>query len=160
MAEQGPGPNNPTGEDDAVLADRLVRLHGEDHAPTRQQWLELLGDPDRGPVLVVYQVAFRDEAVGPDGELDGRTGKQAFLDAGAAILPAVLEVRGVPVLGAEVRATAGAPTDEAWDYLGGARYPDRRALVRLWLDDRFVAAESDRAAGTERHRLWFTSPLW
>lgn len=160
-ASPGPhGPNNLMTDSDPVVADRLVGLHGETHGPTRRQWLDLLASPDRGPVLVVYQVEFHEFAVRTDESLEVVPGKVAFLKAGAAILPAVIDAGGQPLLGADVVAVAGVEPDGQWDYFGAARYPDRAAIVQLWLDERFLAAEPERQAATKRHRIWFTKPLW
>ena len=133
----------------------LVELHGDD-GPSAAQWAGLLADPDDGPVQVVYFVAFRRTALTPDVDGNDRTGMAAFFQAGLAIRPIIEEVGGEPMLGGFV---TGDPTGEGWSYVGAARYPSPRALLELWLDERYLAAGADRHAGTAAHRVFFTKPL-
>ncbi|HEX9767406.1 MAG TPA: hypothetical protein VGA36_11640 [Nitriliruptorales bacterium] len=148
-------PHNPTDLSDEELVAHLVELHGDD-GPGTEQWAGLLADPRDGPVQVVYLVNFRDSATTPDAEGNQRSGMQAFFTAGLAIRQVIDDVGGEPKLGGFV---TGDPTGEGWDYIGAARYPSPRALVQLWLDDRYIAAGDDRRAGTAAHRVFFTRPL-
>ena len=147
---------------DALVA-TLVQLHGEEAAPTAEQWARFLADDDGGPVQMVYLVQFREQAAYPDGhDLTPRTGAEAFFAAGRVLAEVIRDVGGEPLLG-------GFPTSQmvdaeddggGWDYVGAARYPSRDAFVRLWLDPRTVQAGVHRRAGTERHRLVVTRPLY
>ncbi|MDX1511973.1 MAG: hypothetical protein R3249_11540 [Nitriliruptorales bacterium] len=147
--------HNPTDLSDADLVAHLVDLHGDD-GPPAEQWAALLADPYDGPIQVVYLVNFRERALTPDAEGNQRTGMAAFFAAGLAIRPIIEEVGGEPKLGGFV---TGDPTGEGWDYIGAARYPSPRALLDLWLDDRYIAAGADRHAGTAGHRVFFTRPV-
>jgi hypothetical protein len=142
-----------------ALVTQLVGLHGEQVAPTAEQWRVFLTDPDGGPVQMVYLVAFRERALYPDGGEPERTGAEAFFLAGQSLAEVIAYVGGQPLLGGFVRSVMVDDDGEDWDYVGAARYPSRAAFVRLWLDERTVAAGRHRAAGTRRHRLHVTRPL-
>ena len=149
---------------DALVA-TLVRLHGEDAAPTAAQWERFLADDDGGPVQMVYLVQFREQAAYPAGhELTPRTGADAFFAAGRVLAEVIRDVGGQPLLGGfPTSQMVDAEPDEehgGWDYVGAARYPARDAFVRMWLDPRTVQAGVHRRAGTRRHRLIVTRPLY
>ena len=147
---------------DALVA-TLVSLHGEQAAPTASQWHQFLADDDGGPVQMVYLVQFRERAAYPDGSDEPeRTGAEAFFHAGRTLAEVIDDVGGTPLLGGfPTSVMVDAPDDDgSWDYVGAARYPSRDAFVRLWLDPRTVAAGVHRRAGTRRHRLVVTRPLY
>lgn len=148
--------------DDESLPDRLVELHGTEAAPTREQWRDFLAGDDDGPVLMVYLVEFRDRASYPDDvEMPERTGAEAFFEAGSSLAQVIADVGGQPALGGfPAMVMADDPDDGPWHYIGAARYPSRRAFVDSWLDPRAVAAGVHRRAGTRRHRLHVTRPLY
>ena len=149
---------------DALVA-TLVRLHGEEAAPTAEQWRRFLADDDGGAVQMVYLVQFREQAEYPVGhDLTPRTGAEAFFAAGRVLAEVIRDVGGEPLLGGfptsqMVDAEPDTP-EEGWDYVGAARYPSRDAFVKLWLDPRTVQAGVHRRAGTKRHRLVVTRPLY
>lgn len=146
-----------------TLVATLVALHGDHAAPTAGQWQQFLADDDGGPVLMVYQVRFRQHAAYPDGlDEPPRTGAEAFFHAGRTLAEVIRDVGGQPVMGGFPTSTmvdVDADADD-WDYVGAARYPSRDAFVRLWLDPRSVAAGVHRRAGTRAHRLVVTRPLY
>jgi hypothetical protein len=146
-----------------ALVATLVRLHGEHAAPTAEQWHQFLADDDGGPVQMVYFVQFRERAEYPDGhDLTPRSGQDAFFLAGRVMAEVIRDVGGEPLLGGfpTSQMVDAAPEDGRWDYVGAARYPSRDAFVRVWLDPRMVQAGVHRRAGTRRHRLVVTRPLY
>lgn len=148
-----------------ALVATLVRLHGEEAAPTAAQWQRFLADDDGGPVQMVYLVQFRDQAAYPVGhDLRPRTGAEAFFAAGRVLAEVIRDVGGEPLLGgfptSQMVDTETEDGDAGWDYVGAARYPSRDAFVRMWLDPRTVQAGVHRRAGTRRHRLVVTRPLY
>lgn len=148
--------------DHEALVDQLVDLHGTEAAPTAEQWRAFLADDDDGPVLMVYLVEFRDHADYPDGtDAPDRTGAEAFFAAGTELAKVIADVGGQPVMGGfPAMVMADDPDDGPWHYVGAARYPSRQAFVDSWLDPRAVAAGVHRRAGTRRHRLHVTRPLY
>ncbi len=148
-----------------ALVATLVSLHGEEAAPTAHQWARFLADDDGGPVQMVYLVQFREQAAYPPGhDLTPRTGAEAFFAAGRVLAEVIRDVGGEPLLGgfptSQMVDAESADGDGGWDYVGAARYPSRDAFVQLWLDPRTVQAGVHRRAGTKRHRLVVTRPLY
>ena len=92
-----------------ALVATLVSLHGEEAAPTAEQWGRFLADDDGGPVQMVYLVQFRDQAAYPPGhDLTPRTGAEAFFTAGRVLAEVIRDVGGEPLLG-------GFPTSQMVD---------------------------------------------
>ena len=152
---------DPDRPDDLIAT--LHAMHGEQAAPSPDQWRRFLADDDGGPVQMVYLVQFREAAAYPEGSAEPeRTGAEAFFHAGRTLAEVIADVGGTPVLGGFPTSVMVDASDDdgAWDYVGAARYPSRDAFVRLWLDPRTVAAGVHRRAGTLRHRLVVTRPLY
>lgn len=143
------------------LVETLAALHGDEVAPTPDQWRRFLANDDDGPVQMVYLVRFREQAVYPEGSHEpSRTGAEAFFLAGKALAEVIRDVGGTPLLGGFATQVMVDDPGEAWDYVGAARYPSRDAFVQMWLDPRTVEAGVHRRAGTRRHRLFVTRPLY
>lgn len=145
---------------DDLLA-TLWDAHGEEAAPSLDQWRRFLADDDVGPVQMVYLVRFRERAAyPPDSDEPDRTGQEAFFLAGQTLAQVIADVGGQPLLGGFIRQAMVDAGDEDWDYVGAARYPSRDTFVQLWLDPRTAAAGVHRRAGTLRHRLLVTRPAF
>ena len=145
---------------DDVLA-TLWSAHGDAAAPSPGQWRQFLAADDGGPVQMVYLVRFREHATYPaDSDEPPRSGREAFFLAGRALAEVIADVGGQPLLGGFVGQAMVDTGDEAWDYVGAARYPSREAFLQLWLDPRTAAAGVHRRAGTRRHRLFVTRPAF
>jgi hypothetical protein len=145
----------------AELVASLVAAHGETGAPTAAQWRQFLAEDDGGPVQVVYLVAFRDVAqYPPEADEPERTGAEAFFLAGQALVEVINDVGGTPLLGGFPTQQLVDDDGERWDYVGAARYPSRAAFVALWQDPRSIDAGRHRRAGTRRHRVIMTRPLY
>ena len=143
------------------VIDRLVDLHGTEAAPSAEEWRTFLADDDGGPVMMVYLVQFREQAVYPDHvDEPARSGRDAFFLAGQTLSDVIRDVGGTPLLGGFPTSSMVDADPDAWDYVGAARYPSWQAFVDLWLDPRTVAAGVHRRAGTRRHRLHVTRPLY
>lgn len=145
---------------EAVVA-ALTTAHGQDGAPTADQWRQFLAEDDGGPVQVIYLVAFRDVAAyPPEADEPERSGAEAFFLAGQALVEVINDVGGTPLLGGFPTQQLVDDDGERWDYIGAARYPSRAAFVALWQDPRSIDAGRHRRAGTRRHRVIMTRPLY
>jgi hypothetical protein len=151
---------DPPDDDREAVVAALVAAHG-DGAPTADQWRQFHEDDDGGPVQVVYLVAFHDAAQYPAGAGEpDRTGAEAFFLAGQSLVEVIKDVGGTPLLGGFPTQQLVDDDGERWDYVGAARYPSRAAFVALWQDPRTVDAGRHRRAGTRRHRVIVTRPLY
>jgi hypothetical protein len=145
---------------EAVVA-ALVAAHGRRCADRGRSGGSSWTEDDGGPVQVVYLVAFRDVAqYPPEGDEPERTGAEAFFLAGQALVEVINDVGGTPLLGGFPTQQLVDDDGERWDYVGAARYPSRAAFVALWQDPRSIDGGRHRRAGTRRHRVIVTRPLY
>jgi len=143
----------PDWQDADRLAADLAAFYGDgEGTPTTAQWQALLSAPVEGAICVVNFVALRGEARYEPGAAEPPcTGLDAFLRYGAASVPRIHAVGGsMTFAGRQDRVFIG--TDEAWDAIVVARYPDRRSLLRLFFDPEYRAAFRHRRAAVERYR--------
>lgn len=117
--------------------------------PTAEQIQRLLASDDEGPVVMINLLRYAERA--SDGS--DRTGRQAYADYGAAVIPMVLALGGsIEVLG-EAAPTFIGPEGEEWDDVALIRYPNRAAFVGMITSAEYQAVQPHRDAALADSRL-------
>lgn len=117
--------------------------------PTAEQFQRFAASADDGPVVMINLLRYADRAT--DGS--DRTGRQAYADYGAAVIPMVLELGGSIELMGEVSPSLIAPADEEWDDVVLIRYPNRAAFTTMVTSEEYRAVQHHREAGLADSRL-------
>lgn len=117
--------------------------------PSAEQFQRLLDSDDDGPVVMINLLRYADRA--SDGS--DRTGREAYGDYGAAVVPMVLALGGSIELMGEVAPSFIAPADEEWDDVVLIRYPNRAAFVGMLASEEYRAVMHHRTAGLADSRL-------
>ena len=117
--------------------------------PSPEQFRRLLADPDDGPVVMINLLRYLERA--SDGS--GRTGREAYGDYGAAVLPMVFARGGSVELSGEAAPSLIAPTDEDWDDVVLIRYPSRAAFVDMITSEEYRTVLHHRTAALADSRL-------
>jgi len=156
LAESGQTPTLLQGE----TIDRLpARTYGEQMTgsiePTADQLATLLSSPDEGPVVMLNLLRYLD--VASDGS--GRTGREAYNDYSAAVLPMVANRGGGIVYFGTTSPTVVGPADEQWDDIVLVMYPNRAAFIDMTSSPEYIAIMGDRAAALADSRLVPTSQI-
>ncbi|UWR16216.1 DUF1330 domain-containing protein [Sulfitobacter sp. M368] len=125
-------------------------------------------DPDRAqfdafknlsretPIEMVNLVALNDLANYPgDHELarDGLTGAQAYSNYGKQSAPVLAKVGGSILWRGKFETTLIGPSDEAWDLMFIARYPNAHAFLAMISDPEYQQAVVHRQAAVKTSRL-------
>jgi uncharacterized protein (DUF1330 family) len=125
-------------------------------------------DPDRAqfdafknlsretPIEMVNLVALNDLANYPgDHELarDGLTGAQAYSNYGKQSAPVLAKVGGSILWRGKFETTLIGPSDEAWDLMFIARYPNAHAFLAMISDPDYQQAVVHRQAAVKTSRL-------
>ena len=118
--------------------------------PTAEQFQRLLDSTDDGPVVMINLLRYAGRAT--DGS--DRTGRQAYGDYAAAVIPMVLALGGSIELMGEVAPSFIAPADEEWDDVALIRYPNRAAFLGMIGSDEYQAVMHHRTAGLADSRLF------
>lgn len=118
--------------------------------PSAEQFQRLVDSDDDGPVVMINLLRYAEWA--SDGS--GRTGREAYGDYGAAVIPMVLALGGSIELMGEVAPSFIAPADEEWDDVVLIRYPNRAAFVAMVSSAEYQAVMHHRTAGLADSRLF------
>ncbi len=131
-------------------------------------------DPDRAqfdgfkaldrntPLHMLNLVRLRDHAAYPDDHaLAGKdlTGADAYKNYGRDSAPVLKDVGGSIVWRGTFEATLIGPTDEAWDLMFIAHYPNAHAFLQMIADPRYKLAVVHRQAAVVTSRLIRSGPL-
>ena len=123
--------------------------------PTADQMKTLFSSTDEGPVVMLNLLRYLD--VASDGS--GRTGREAYNDYSAAVLPMVASRGGGIVYFGTTSATLIGPAEEQWDDIVLVMYPNRAAFIDMTTSAEYLAITGDRTAALADSRLVPTTQL-
>lgn len=129
--------------------------------PTRDQFDAFKDLPRDTPIEMLNLVAFRDMANYPgDHELarDGLTGAQAYALYGKHSAPVLTKVGGSILWRGGFQSMLIGPSDEAWNAVFIARYPDANAFLAMVTDPDYQRAVVHRQAAVKTSRLIRCAP--
>jgi uncharacterized protein (DUF1330 family) len=132
--------------DERIAAEEAGTVSGE---PKRLNGAFLRSLPDRGPVVMVNLVRFRERAADGNG-----SGWDAYLRYSEAAMP-LIKGKGGTVLWAG-RAEGVALGDAAagrWDYVVLVRYPSRAAFLDMMSSPDYARANVHRENGVDAHLI-------
>lgn len=124
--------------------------------PDRDQFDAFKALPRDTPIEMLNLVAFNDLANYPgDHELarDGLAGAQAYATYGKHTAPILKRVGGEIIWRATFELTLMGPSDEAWDAIFIARYPDAKAFLSMITSPDYQIAVVHRQAAVRTSRL-------
>jgi uncharacterized protein (DUF1330 family) len=103
--------------------------------------------PDKGPVVMVNLVRFRERSLDGDG-----SGKDAYLRYSRAVMP-LIKARGGGVLwaGDAEGAAYGEVAGGCWSYVVLVQYPSRAAFLDMVTSADYAAANLHRENGVDDH---------
>ncbi len=118
--------------------------------PTREQFGAFAKLPQDAPIAMLNLVRLRVRAAYADEEVDGR---EAYRRYSLASGPALARVGGHVEWSGGFEAVLIGPTDERWDLVFIARYPNAAAFIEMIRDPEYQAAVKHRQAAVETSRL-------
>ena len=122
---------------------------------TPDQMATLFASTDDGPVVMLNLLRYLD--VASDGS--GRTGREAYNDYSAAVLPMVAVRGGGIIYFGTTSPTVIGPADEQWDDIVLVMYPNRAAFIDMTTSAEYLAIMGDRTAALADSRLVPTSQI-
>ena len=123
--------------------------------PTADQFATLLSSTDEGPVVMLNLLRYNEVAT----DRSGRTGREAYNDYSAAVLPMVTSRGGGIVYFGTTSPTVIGPADEQWDDIVLVMYPNRAAFLDMTSSPEYLAIMGDRTAALADSRLVPTNQI-
>jgi uncharacterized protein (DUF1330 family) len=111
--------------------------------------------PKEGPVYMVNLVKYRAKSLDGNG-----SGRDAYMRYGAVVQPKLETLGAVVIWMGSVDHLAlieGGDTD--WDVIQLVYYPNRDKFIEMVTSDWYLAANEDRANGTEKHVIFASSTV-
>lgn len=111
--------------------------------------------PDKGPVVMVNLVRFRERAD------DGGSAWEAYLRYSKATMPLVKARGGTALWAGRAEGVAfGAAAAGRWDYVVLVRYPSRQAFLDMMTSPEYAKANIHREKGVEEHVIIASSETY
>ncbi|MBU3701973.1 MAG: DUF1330 domain-containing protein [Acidimicrobiia bacterium] len=117
--------------------------------PSSEQLQRFAGSVDDGPVVMLNLLRYAERA----DDDSGRTGREAYAEYGAAVVPMVLARGGSIELMGEMSPSLIAPADEDWDEVVLIRYPSRAAFLDMITSAEYRAVQHHRTVALADSRL-------
>lgn len=124
--------------------------------PSREQFDHFKGLDRDTPIYMLNQLRYRHQAQYPEGHRLSSasiTGAEAYRLYGEESDPVFSRVGGEIVWHGSFEATLTGPTDEVWDAIFIARYPNTHAFLEMIKDPNYQVAVVHRQAAVETSRL-------
>ena len=115
--------------------------------PTKEQMEGFLeGDTDT-PIAMVNLLKFKEKAEYEDGRDCDLTGEEAYAIYGKEVLKHLKKVGGEWSFGGSVSRLMLGEVEELWDKVAIARYPNRKAMLKMVTDSDYLESNKHRVAG-------------
>jgi uncharacterized protein (DUF1330 family) len=122
--------------------------------PTQAQIQALLEAPDQGPILMLNQLRFNEQAdYAADFKAEPCTGAEAYGRYAEVAVAKITSFGGsIEWTGAPQQTVIG-PEGESWDACFVVRYPSKQAFIEMISDPEYQAAVPHRTAALADSRL-------
>ena len=115
--------------------------------PNQTQMDEFLeGDID-SPISMVNLLKFKEKAEYEDGRDSDLTGEEAYAIYGKEVLEHLKKVGGEWSFGGSISRLMLGEVEELWDKVAIARYPSRKAMLKMVTDPDYLESNKHRVAG-------------
>ena len=115
--------------------------------PNEEQLAGFLeGDVD-SPIEMVNLLKFKDKAEYEDGRDTDLSGEEAYAIYGLEVIEHVRKVGGEPIFFGKVERLMLGEVEELWDMVAIARYPSRKAMLKMISDPDYIESSKHRSAG-------------
>ena len=117
--------------------------------PNDQQMAGFLEEGEDKPIFMVNLLKFKEKAVYPDKRETDLTGEQAYSIYGQEIGKQLEKVGAKTVFSGKVSRLMLGKVEDLWDQVAIARYPNRKAMLDMMSDPKYIKSAQHRVAGLE-----------
>ena len=115
--------------------------------PTKEQMEEFLeGDSDT-PIAMINLLKFKEKAEYEDGRDTDLTGEQAYAIYGKEVVEHLKKVGGKISFGGSINRLMLGEVEELWDTTFIAKYPSKKAMLKMITDPDYLESNKHRVAG-------------
>ena len=115
--------------------------------PTKEQMEGFLeGDSDT-PIAMINLLKFKEKAEYEDGRVTDLTGEQAYAIYGKEVVEHLKKVGGKVSFGGSINRLMLGEVEELWDTTFIAKYPSKKAMLKMITDPDYLESNKHRVAG-------------
>ena len=115
--------------------------------PTKEQMKGFLEGDSETPIAMINLLKFKEKAEYEDGRDTDLTGEQAYAIYGEEVMGHLKKVDGKWSFGGSISRLMLGGVEELWDSVAIARYPSRKAMLKMITDPEYLESNKHRVAG-------------
>ena len=115
--------------------------------PTKEQMEGFLGGDSDTPIAMINLLKFKEKAEYEDGRDTNLTGEQAYAIYGKEVMGHLKKVDGKWSFGGSISRLMLGEVEELWDTTFIAKYPSKRAMLKMITDPEYLESNKHRVAG-------------
>jgi uncharacterized protein (DUF1330 family) len=115
--------------------------------PSKEQMAGFLEGDNETPIAMVNLLKFKKNAEYEDGRDSDLSGRDAYAIYGLEVAEHLKKVGGSFVFSGSVSRLMLGEVEDLWDAVAIARYPSRKAMLEMMMDQAYQESEKHRAAG-------------
>ena len=116
-------------------------------APNDEQMKGFMEPGHEGPIYMLNLLKFKEKAEQEDGRDNDLTGEEAYAIYGKEVIGHLKKVGGEWSFGGSVSRLMLGGVEELWDKVAIARYPSRKAMLKMVTDPDYLESNKHRIAG-------------
>ena len=131
------------------MKDNNIMQYKNALTPNEQQIKEFTeGDIDT-PIYMVNLLKFKEKAEYEDKRNTDLSGEEAYAIYGMEVIEHLKKVGGETIFSGVVSRLMLGEVEELWDWIAIAKYPSRKAMLKMITDPSYLESEKHRSAGLE-----------
>ena len=115
--------------------------------PSEEQMAEFLEPGNDEPIYMVNLMKFKEKAEYPDKRTTDLSGKEAYAIYGLEVMEHLKKVGAESVFFGKVERLMLGEVEELWDMVAIAKYPSRKAMLKMISDPDYIESAKHRSAG-------------
>ena len=115
--------------------------------PTKEQMEGFLEGDSEVPISMINLLKFKEKAEYEDGRDTNLTGEQAYAIYGQEVVEHLKKVGGELIFGGSINRLMLGEVEELWDKAFIAKYPSKKAMLKMITDPDYLESNKHRIAG-------------
>ena len=115
--------------------------------PTKEQMEGFLEGDSKAPIAMINLLKFKEKAEYEDGRDTDLTGEQAYAIYSVEVVGHLKKVGGKVSFGGSINRLMLGEVEELWDATFIAKYPSKKAMLKMITDPDYLESNKHRVAG-------------
>ena len=131
------------------MKDNNIMQYKNALTPNEQQIKEFTEGDTATPIYMVNLLKFKEKAEYEDKRNTDLSGEEAYAIYGMEVIEHLKKVGGETIFSGVISRLMLGEVEELWDWIAIAKYPSRKAMLKMITDPSYLESEKHRSAGLE-----------